>query len=273
MIRMFFLFAALAAPAGLTAQYQLAPGNPSAPQNGTVVVPAANIYVVAGGLYGAGVYVVPPAVAAPESASTVGISLAGRAGISLGQPVELGTRVTAPAPMTVYGGYGYTGAISGYSPSAPAVIESEERIEDLGPSYFVESGPKPNAAPTLSLGEVAAQYRANRPQSVRTFTNADAQRLANKVTIAGVSTTESAPPAAEPPITQSRPETPGTSQPQASQETTEAANAAPPPVSRERPSPETATSRLPATSTLLPLLGLLGLLSSGLGLWVRRFFR
>ena len=135
---------------------------------------------------------------------------------------------------------------------------------DLGPAYFVESGTRASTS-NLSLAEVAAQYRVNRPQAVRTYTNADVEKLANKVTIAGATRTDTgAPPAAEPAMTQ--PQAPA-KQPEL------AANANKPPVAPERTPEETATPLLPATSSYLPLLGLLGLISSGIGLWVRRFLK
>jgi hypothetical protein len=263
MTRTLFLVAVLATSLGLFAQNRPATANPAPPQSSTVEVPATNIYVVGGGLYGGGVYVVPPAAAEP--ASTTGISLAGRAGISLNTPVDLGVQSTlAPAnPVPAYG-YGY--APSGYSASAPTVAESPERVRELVPAYFVDSGTSATATSNLSLAEVAAQYRTNRPQALRTYTNADAEKLANKVSIAGAKTGAAAPPAAEPPITQTQPQAPAT-QPEL------AANANRPPAVPENPPAETATPLLPATSSYLPLLALLGLLSSGIGLWARRFLK
>ena len=263
MTRTIFLVAVLATSLGLFAQNRPAPANPTSPQSSIVEVPATNIYVVGGGLYGGGVYVMPPAAAAPES--TTGISLAGRAGISLNTPVELGVQSTL-APSNPVPNYGYGYAPSGYSASAPTVAESSERVLDLGPAYFVDSGANASTTSNLSLAEVAAQYRTNRPQAVRTYTNADAEKLANKVSIVGATTGTVAPPAAEPTITQTQPQAPAR-QPEL------AANANTPPAPPENPPAETATPLLPATSSYLPLLALLGLLSSGIGLWVRRFLK
>src|SRR5262249_52494305 len=171
MTRAVFLVAVLATSLGLFAQNQ--PANPAPPQSTMVEVPATNIYVVGGGLYGSGVYVMPPpgvAPAAPES--TTGISLAGRAGISLKTPIDLGVQSTL-TPTNPIINYGY--APSAYSASAPAAAESaesSERVKDLLPASFVDSGMSASAAPSLSLAEVADQYRTNRPQAVRTFTNA-----------------------------------------------------------------------------------------------------
>src|SRR5215472_675020 len=187
MTRAVFLVAVLATSLGLVAQNQ--PANPAPPQSTMVEVPATNIYVVGGGLYGSGVYVMPPAGAAPAAPeSTTGISLAGRAGISLNTPIDLGVQSTL-TPTNPMINYGY--APSANSASAPAAesAESSERVKDLLPASFVDSGTSASAAPSLSLAEIAAEYRTNRPQAVRTFTNADVEKLNNKVTIIGVTPT------------------------------------------------------------------------------------
>src|SRR5262249_15026744 len=117
MTRTLFLVAVLATSLGLFAQNRPARTNPAPPQSSTGEVPATNICVVGGGLYGSGVYVMPPAAAAPAAPeSNIGISLAGRAGISLNTPVDLSVQSTlAPTnPVSTYG-YGYATAPSGYS--------------------------------------------------------------------------------------------------------------------------------------------------------------
>src|SRR5215472_3386426 len=178
----------LATSLGFFAQNQ--PASSAPPQSTMVEVPATNIYVVGGGLYGSGVYVMPPTAAAPAAPeSTTGISLAGRAGISLNTPVDLGVQSTL-TPTNPMINYGYTP--SAYSASAPAVAESaesSERVKDLLPASFVDSGTSVSAAPSLSLAEIAAQYRANGRRAVRTFNNADAEKLTNKISIIGVTHT------------------------------------------------------------------------------------
>lgn len=272
MIRKFFLLATLATPVALFAQATA----PAGPGNNTVVMPGTNIYVVGGGTYGTGVYVMPGGAAvAPGTAggpgTEAGISLAGRAGISLEQPLQLGVQSTlAPSwPVNTYAVYNVGNAGVAYSGPEAASVEGAVPAgagvtNDFGPSYLAGNEPQASAA---SLGEVAAYYKANQ-QNVRTYTNADAQRLAGTVTIPGTeagATTEAAQPPAE-------------SRPQPSSEHQNlAANAPPPEIAREAP-PATTTethegrSALPATSTLLPLLGLLGIVSGGLGLWLRRRF-
>jgi len=186
MTRAVLLVAVLATPLSLFAQNQ--PASSAPPQSTMVEVPATNIYVVGGGLYGSGVYVMPPTAAAPAAPeSTTGISLAGRAGISLNTPIDLGLQSTL-TPTNPMINYGYTTPASGSAPAAESA-ESSERVKDLLPASFVDSGTSASAAPSLSLAEIAAQYRANRPRSVRTFNNADAEKLTNKVSIIGVTNT------------------------------------------------------------------------------------
>lgn len=58
----------------------------------------------------------------------------------------------------------------------PADAEESGPCDDLEPWYLGRSAPSESNVST-SLGEIAAQYRANRPKNVRTYTNADALRL------------------------------------------------------------------------------------------------
>jgi len=249
------LTATLAIPIGLFAQ-NVVPANPATPP---AAVPGTTIYVLGGGLYGnGGVYVTPTASFASPAPAT-GVSMAGRAGISLNEPVYTGVQSTLqPTPLNYY----YGSPIS-YGAGEETAAESGPLIRDLLPSYSREPE---RQAPSMSVAEVAAQYQANRPQNVRTFSNADAQHLASNVTIAGSGVAGTVQPAAPPttPAAAPKPPTPNAQ--------TMAGNPTPP-VAAEQPSPpatpSTAPSRLPATSTLLPLLGLAGLLSGGLGLWLR----
>lgn len=269
MFRRFFLAAMLTTSLGLCAQYQ--PGSMSQAQAaGTqpaspsvVVMPSSpSVYVVGGGLYGTGVYLVNPATLPTQS---TGVSLAGRTGISLEAPLQTGAFTGAPTltGAPVYNAAQSYSGVTTESAGGAVAAESGRLINDMGPSYYAGAGVAVAVAPLPSLGEVAAQYRAEHPQSVRTFTNADVQRLTNTVTITGAAVAlppqqnmppENPPQAAVPPA----PENPPATEPQ---------------VSAERAMPETLPGVLPATSTLLPLLGVLGLISSGLGLWVHRFRR
>ncbi len=268
MIRKFFVIAAIAVPASFYAQTQPVSARPAPAQSGTIVVPSTNIYVVGGGLYGGGVYVAPGGTSSTESAA--GISLAGQSGISINQPFDLGVRITPTAPV-----YGDSSAGPGSYTGTEAAAEASGRaVNDLGPSYFEGSMPNASAAPTMSLGEIAAQYRANRPQNIRTYTNADAERLGNKISVAGAPIAEGALSSNAPNVVaQNRPAPSPAAQPPVPKEKPEpAANATTPETSPANP-PETKTTRLPATSTFLPLLGLVGLLSGAIGFWIRSFLR
>jgi hypothetical protein len=178
-------------------------------------------------------------------------------------------------------------------------------FNDLGPSYFVNTVPSVNSE---SLGQVAARYKAKASLNAGTLTNQDVQQILNNK--AGVTMAKNMPPLgpSEMPsgLTQGGA---STSQPQSApataptaQSTTPAGQPAqsgttgtPPPAAAtagQQPA-GTATaagstttpqinqnqqsndaqgkSKLPSTATLLPLLGLMGLVSGGIGLLVRRF--
>ena len=200
MIRKLALFVILAAPV-LFAQ-GTAPANPG----NTVVMPGTNIYVVGGGLYGTGVYVVPgstPGVAGVAAPGGVaGISLAGRAGISLEQPMQLGVESTlAPSwPVNAYADYNVGNAAVYGAPEAASVEGTApgraSLTNDFGPSYLAGSEPQASDA---SLGEVAAYYKANRPQHVRTYTNADAPTSTGIVILHRTKPDKVAPQPATPP--------------------------------------------------------------------------
>jgi hypothetical protein len=281
MIRKLFLVNVLAMPACLLAPALWAQNPAAAPgqgtQGGTIVPPSTNIYVVAGGVYGTGVYLGQPTTTASEL--TTGISLAGHAGISFTQPVEASapgtfapatTASVAPATTTSVAP-ATTTSVSGYTvypASATTTAEPSGRlINDVGPSYFADSPANASTASPLSLGEVAAQYKANRSQNTRSYSNTDVGQPANKVTIVGGSQPA---PGARSQIAQSHPIP---SAPPQAQEQELTAKANPPSVSPESEPAEAAAGRLPDTSTLLPLLGLLGLVSSGSGLLLRKFWR
>lgn len=193
MFRRFPFIAILATSAGLFAQHQSNSTpqaqygwvtQPSSPP--VVVVPSApSVYVVGGGLYGTGVYLVNPGTLPFQS---TGISMSGRQGISLETPLQTGAFTGAPS----LGGWStYSNAVAAYSGlwadsgGAAAETDSGRMINDMGPSYYAGAAVVAAPAPAPSVGEVAAQYRAHHPRSVRTFTNADVQRLTNTVTIPG----------------------------------------------------------------------------------------
>lgn len=218
MLRKLSLVATLAMSVGLFSQTYRSPGQPQGmnqPALPPIVVapPGPNIYIVGGGTYGTGVYVTPGGTLPVQgtgfyltSPGTLpvqgtGISFAGRQGISLESPLQTGAVTFLPS---VIPGMPISGAVSAFTGPEAAEAESGRPINDLGPSYY--AGAVTAAAPQPSLGEVAAYYKAHRPRSVRTFTNADAQRLANTVTIpkpaappSPPQTPQQTPPAKKPP--------------------------------------------------------------------------
>jgi hypothetical protein len=180
-------------------------------------------------------------------------------------------------------------------------------FNDLGPSSFINTVP---SASSESLGQIAAQYKAKASLNARTLTNQDVQQILSSKP--GVTVAKNMPPlgpsAMPSGLTQGGA---STSQPQSApataptaQSTTPAAQpvqsgttGTPPPAAAtqgEQPAGTAATagatttpqinpnqqsndaqgkSKLPSTATFLPLLGLLGLVSGGIGLLVRKFRR
>jgi hypothetical protein len=205
------LFLLTLAASTLFAQNQTTP--PQGSGSPTVVVSPPSVYVVAGGVYGTGVAVIPPATLPTQN---TGISLANQAGISLTAPLQTG--VTSALPSTAGLGYGtpaygtpaYSG-VAGGATTGEAGSEPGRAIVDLGPSYYggavAPEGFGNNAragaeaatasAATPSLAEIAAYYKTRVPQSVRMYTNADASRMVSSVKGGTSSTTV---PAANAPV-------------------------------------------------------------------------
>ncbi|HKW74576.1 MAG TPA: hypothetical protein VJN64_03555 [Terriglobales bacterium] len=282
----------ISGPAGTTGTTQ---GNPnSVNTTGTVT----NGFV--GGFAG-GVLATPTAsFAAPQP--TAGISLADRSGISTSTPVETGVQMTLSPSTLVY---------TNIEPVNPMAVTTNPSalggpVRDFGPSYYAGAGPvssAPSMATAVSLGEVAAKLKGERPtQNVRTYTNADVQRINENMRLQGVNVNArlqqnaqpaasnsqvASVPAAEPqgqqpqlsasarPSPAIRPEqaqsAPASSAPAAnqSQETSTI-----PQVNQPKPVPpseQQSSRQLPATSTLLPLLGIIGLASGGIGLVFRKY--
>lgn len=200
-----------------------------------------------------------PTATFDSPAPTAGISNTGRAGISDASPVNPAVQSTLGGSTLVYSNVPADMAMPG-SP-ATAAVSPERAKTDLGPSFYsTQVGTIRNEGP--SLGEIATHYQQLQPvQGLRTYTNADVRptnnRLgnensvlaANMPPVLGQSGTSSASPSGA-----------RSSPPAQTAETstgTEAPNAA-------------TNDRLPATFTFLPLLTLLGVTSSGLGLLLRK---
>ena len=245
-----------------------------------------------------------PGITYASPQPTAGISSAGRAGISDTSPTTLVTPlnsstvvyVTDTAVMPVTSPAAAATPANATESAAPASI-------DFAPWGAGDSAVEAESGP--SLGEVAAGYKARRgTQNARTYTNADIQKLGgNRISLGnagnGISaanhqaaiqdllarnsqpanpadqtapTTQTMTPTAPPPT--SSPSATNSAAGQNSQATaSETTTGTTPQINRQQSQPENGTenSSLPATSTWLPLLGMLGLASGGVGLLARRF--
>ena len=263
----------------------------SSPSNSNVAVPSAGVMVAPAET---GTVAATPGITFVTPPPTAGISDAGRAGISNTAPTVLLTP-NNPSTIVYVTGAPMTAAEAAGGPVAE-MQPTETSTSDLGPSTFVQ-GNTIAAANARSLGEVAADYKARRgAQTARTITNADVlkitgnganntgglqassnqpatlmaqnQQPANPSSTAGAPLSASTQPQTQPP-SQSAPANTGAgtqAQPQQpnAQRTT-------PQIQQEAQTPGAASDQqLPATSTLLPLLGVLGLAGSGAGMWLRR---
>jgi LPXTG-motif cell wall-anchored protein len=285
-----------------TSVHLLGQNAPSGSTNTATPVPGTG-YVINGGYVttaGNGQLVTPQA-AYGTPAPTAGISNGDRAGISNNAPISSNLAPTAPqvigvienAPAVPVGPIG-TNTENTSNPNATSE-ESRGPANDLGPSYFLPGEPGV-LSPEASLGEVAAQYRAKHNANAHVYTNADIAQLRNQSTGIVIAAKLTPPPAAS----SSQQAAPATTQTQRSAPAATIAQAQPPAPGPQQQAPSTSspqsstpsqqgntgttpqinqppansskedTRRLPATSTFLPLLGLLGLASGGLGLWFRR---
>jgi len=123
--------------------------------------------------------ILAPTIGAPPTplatfatpAPAAGVSLQGRMGASSTIETPPGV-VSTMAPTELV----YQNATIWSVPETPAVVETaqeETRPVDLGPTSFV-SATSQEKQPVISLGEVAARYKAmSRPKSVRVLTNTD----------------------------------------------------------------------------------------------------
>lgn len=237
---------------------------------------------------------------------TAGISLANRSGISTSTPVDTGVETTLTPSTLIY---------TNVEPVNPVAVNTNPSaaggpVYDFGPSYYagaaaVSAAPAMTAA--VSLGEVAAKLKGQRPnQNVRTYTNADVQRMNENMSLQGVNVNvrlQQQSPQSEPATTQAatmaQPTPPQNQQPQlsasvrpspsirsqyaqsapastapAATQPAQESGATTPQVNQPKPggqNEQESSLQLPATSTLLPLLGIIGLASGGIGLVFRKY--
>jgi cobalamin biosynthesis Mg chelatase CobN len=240
---------------------------------------------------------VTPSAGFPNPVPTAGISDAGRAGIS-NATNGIETTNTPSSPETI---------VTTPSASLPETTNqapgnelgtSQPTVNDLGTSTFV-GGSEESASGTASLAEVSSRYKAEKgTRNAKVLNNEDVQAMLNNKS--GVTMAKNMPPleqngqaTAPQTATQStqvaqNSQTPASTNQQgqtASGQTgtppapvgqsanasTSAENSTTPQINQNQQSNDAQGSRrLPATATLLPLLGLLGLVSGGIGLWFRK---
>jgi hypothetical protein len=273
-------------PAGNTGTNQGNPANENTFPAGT------NNTGFIGGTTGSGVLATPSATfASPEP--TAGISDAGHAGISDSNPVSNGVQSTTENSTVVYTN---SPAINPRAAGPAAAVSGGRLINDFSPSVYV--GDKSTAASSqqTSVADVAARYKARSTENARTITNADVERMLSGHS--GGPSDMANMPNSDPQQTAQNGSTPdatagqnnassgsatqdssaqnGAANVQGNAGAQAASSATTPQINPQATQGQAATegdsgNRLPATSTFLPLLGLLGITSSGVGLWFRKF--
>lgn len=267
-------------PAGNTGTNQGNPANENTFPAGT------NNTGFIGGTTGSGVLATPSATfASPEP--TAGISDAGHAGISDSNPVSNGVQSTTENSTVVYTN---SPAINPRAAGPAAAVSGGRLINDFSPSVYVGDKSTAASGQQTTVADVAARYKARSTENARTITNADVERMLSGHS-GGPSDMANMPNSDSQQVAQnsSTPDatagqnnaSPNSSaqsatDAQANTGSQAASSATTPQVNTQAAQGQAATegdsgNRLPATSTFLPLLGLLGITSSGVGLWFRKF--
>jgi hypothetical protein len=253
-----------------------------------------------------GPILVTPSAGFPNPVPTAGISDAGRAGIS-NQTNQIETTTTPASPATLVT-TAPSASLSESTNQTPGneFGTSQPQVNDLGTSTFV-GGSEESASGTTSLAELSNRYKAEKgTRNAKVLSNEDVQAMLNNKS--GVTMAKNMPPLgpgaleqgrqtqnagvqsgavpATQPVQQNTQASGQTSQPggnaapsqasssqgQSATPDTDAANSTTPQINQNQQSNDAQGSRrLPATATLLPLLGLLGLVSGGIGFWFRKF--
>ncbi len=248
-----------------------------------------------------GPILVTPSAGFPNPVPTAGISDAGRAGISnatngienTNAPSSPATIVTTPSASLPE---------STNQTPANEVGTSPTPANDFATSTFV-GGPSDASAETkTSLAEVSSRYKAEKgTRNARVLSNEDVQTMLNNKS--GVTMAKNMPPLGPGALEQNSQATEAPTATQSAQSTQQtnastnqqgqvasgqtatlppagqtadtsasAENPTTPQINQNQQSNDAQGSRrLPATATFLPLLGLLGLLSGGIGFWFRKF--
>lgn len=289
MPRGILLIAGLAIISAVSGQSQTAnPSSTTAPVNGPF----------------GGPILVTPSAGFPSPVPTAGISDAGRAGISNATNANETTAApSSPAVIVTTP----SASLSESTNQAPVnnVETSPAPANDLGTSSFVGGASEATAPGTVGVAEVSSRYKAGKnTKNARVLSNEDVQAMLNHKT--GVTMAKNMPPLGPGALeqrgqatgaqttTQSAQLAQQNSQPTANQQgqtasgqtgtppspsadqtagtSTNAENSTTPQINQNQQSNDAQGSRrLPATATILPLLGLLGLVSGGIGFWFRKF--
>jgi cobalamin biosynthesis Mg chelatase CobN len=244
-----------------------------------------------------GPILVTPSAGFPNPVPTAGISDAGRAGISNAtNGIETTNAPSSPATLVTTP----SASLPESTNEAPAnqIGTSEPTVTNLGTSTFV-GGSEESASGTTSLAEVSSRYKAEKgTRNAKVLSNEDVQAMLNnksgvtmaknmppleqngQATAAQTQSTQTAQQNTQPPTSNSQAQSAsgqtGTPPPapaeQSAKPPTNAENSTTPQINQNQQSNDAQGSRrLPATATFLPLLGLLGLVSGGIGLWFRKF--
>lgn len=239
--------------------------------NPTQTIPVGNGLSWAGGAVGyygegpvSGTLLSTPTATFDSPLPTAGISIAGRAGISDLNPVNTAVQSTLNSSTLVFSNVPPDMATATISP-ATAAVSSGRPTTDMGPSFFSNQiGAMRNDNP--SLGEIAAHYQSLQPQGLRTYTNADVRPPKNFAADEGTVLASNMPPVLSQPGTSAARASSNRPSVAAQENSTQGAEN-----TEQSESKNTSQNdRLPATSTVLPLLALLGITSSGVGLLFRR---
>ena len=255
-----------------------------------------------------GPILVTPSAGFPNPLPGAGISDAGRAGIS-NATNGIETTNTPASPETVVATPSASLPESTTQAPANELGTSQPPVNDLGTSTSVVGASQESVPGAISLAEVSSRYKAEKgTRNAKVLSNEDVQAMLNNksgVTMAknmpplgsgaleqGVQaqSTGSQPAAQSAPANQQNAATKSTDQPaqnaassqagtpahaangQSPDNGVSAENSTTPQINQKQQSNDAQGSRrLPATATFLPLLGLLGLVSGGIGLWFRKF--
>jgi hypothetical protein len=250
-----------------------------------------------------GPILVTPSASFPSPAPAAGISNAGQAGISNAGQAGISVETNSMAPVEAVAAPSGATVAGSESNSALPPESGNTAANDLMPSTSMSgAGVSETAAPgAVSVAEISSRYKAEKgARNARILGNDDVEKmLANK---GGVTMAKNMPPLGPGALEQGgQPQSAGaqsagtqtaatsggrqsastnqqagtapvSSQGQSTAPDTSAENSTTPRVNQNQQSNDAQGGRrLPATAGFLPLLGLLGLASGGIGFWFRKF--